>query len=268
VTWDVSERRACGVLCAPRSSHRYESVRDDQAALRMRLKELAATRVAYGYRRLHILLQREGWQVNHKRVYRLYVEEGLMLKRKRPRRHVSQQPRVARPTPRRVNERWSMDFMADSLYAGQRFRMLTLVDNFSRESLAIEVGQRLTGDAVVATLERVTGERGYPRVIQVDNGPEFTSRSLDRWAYWNKVRLDFSRPGKPTDNAVIESFNGRVRQECLNQHWFLTLDDARRAIEHWREEYNVERPHSALNNRTPEAFRRSEVQRRYAPPNL
>jgi putative transposase len=144
-----------------------------------------------------------------------------------------------------------MDFMAEQLSRGHRFRLLTLVDNFSRECLAIRVGQGLTGDDVVESLERVKEERGTPRSIRVDNGPEFISRSLDCWAYWNGVELEFSRPGKPTDNALIESFNGRLREECLNQHWFESLFEARRIIEEWRKDYNEQRPHSALGGRTP-----------------
>jgi putative transposase len=147
-----------------------------------------------------------------------------------------------------------MDFMADQLFSGQRFRLLTLVDNFSRESLVVRVGQSLTGDDVVRVLEEVTAGRGKPRTIQVDNGPEFVSKSLDLWAYWNKVELDFSRPGKPTDNAFIESFNGKFREECLNPHWFLSLEDAQERVEAWRDDYNQSRPHSALGNRSPNEF--------------
>jgi len=153
-------------------------------------------------------------------------------------------------------ETWSMGFMSEQLIGGQRFRLLTLVDNHSRKSLAIEVGQRLTGDDVVRILERVTSHRCKPRTIRVDNGPEFISRSLDMWAYFNGVKLDFSRPGKPTDNAVSESFNGRLRDECLNQHWFLSLDEARAVTEAWREDYIRVRPHGALGNRTPLEFAR------------
>ena len=144
--------------------------------------------------------------------------------------------------------------MADRLHSGERFRLLTIVDNFSRESLAIEVGRRLTGDDVVKVLERIAAERGKPQSIRVDNGPEFISLSLDLWAYFNGVKLDFSRPGKPTDNAFIESFNGRLREECLNQHWFTNMDEVRRLTEAWREDYNRHRPHSALENRTPIEF--------------
>ncbi|CAL1125064.1 unnamed protein product [Cladocopium goreaui] len=254
VAYQVSERRACSALGFPRSSHRYESVRDERAELRVRLRDLAASRVHYGYRRLHILLQREGWQVGHTLVYRIYKEEGLSIRRRRPRRNRSCQVREDRPSTTCMNQCWSMDFMADQLFNGRRFRLLTLVDNFSRESLAIRVGQKLKGDDVVSVLEEVTRLRGKPKSIRVDNGPEFISKSLDWWAYFNEVKLDFSRPGKPTDNAYIESFNGRVRQECLNEHWFISLEDAQEKLEHWREDYNQHRPHSALGNATPVEF--------------
>ncbi len=177
------------------------------------------------------------------------------MRSKRPRRHKSCQVRRQRATIARLNESWSMDFTADQLFDGRRFRLLTLVDNFSRESLAIRVGQRLTGNDVVGTLEEVVRRCGHkPATIRVDNGPEFISKSLDFWAYWNGVQLDFSRPGKPTDNAFIESFNGKLRGECLNQHWFLSLDDAQEVVEAWREDYNRNRPHSALGDRSPIEF--------------
>lgn len=261
MNYELSERRVCRVLGFPRATHRYQSTRDERADLRIRLRDLAATRVHYGYRRLHILLEREGWQVNHKLVYRLYCEEGLQMRRKRPRRNRSCQVRVTRPAATRVNESWSMDFMADQLLSGNRLRILTLVDNFSRESLAIEAGRRMTGDHVVEILQQVTERRGScPQTIRVDNGPEFISRSLDFWAYWNKVKLDFSRPGKPTDNAFIESFNGRLREECLNEHWFESLQDAQQTLDAWRQDYNEQRPHSALGQRTPREFAALSVQ--------
>jgi putative transposase len=256
VAYRVAERRACRVLGFARSSFRYQSRRDPRAELRVRLRDLAASRVHYGYVRLWVLLRREGWVVNKKLVYRLYCEEGLGIRRRKPRRRKSVQVREARVPVQHANEIWSMDFMSDQLVGGQRFRLLTLVDNHSRESLAIEVGQRLTGDDVVRVLEQVTTERGKPQSIRVDNGPEFISRSLDLWAYFNGVKLDFSRPGKPTDNAVIESFNGRLRDECLNQHWFLSLDEAKRLTEAWREDYNRVRPHASLGQRTPFEFAR------------
>lgn len=255
MAYEVSQRRACRTLGFPRATHRYQSVRDDRAELRIRLRDLAASRVHYGYKRLHILLMREGWQVNHKLVYRLYCEEGLQMRRKRPRRNKSCSVRRERSRPGAVNETWSMDFMADQLLSGHRIRILTLVDNFSRESLAIEVGRRMTGDHVVEALERVNRHRGTcPETIRVDNGPEFISKSLDWWAYWNGVTLDFSRPGKPTDNAFIESFNGRLREECLNEHWFESLADAQQKLDDWRQDYNEVRPHSALGQQTPREF--------------
>ncbi len=254
VCYGASERRVCQVLKCRRSSYRYESMADEQAALRMKIKDLALARVSYGYRRLHILLQREGWKVNHKRVYRLYKQEGLIMRPKRHKRHVSACRRMERVEAGSANEGWSMDFMSDELYNGQRIRLLTLVDNFTRESLAIEVDERLGGHRVVEVLMQIAETRGLPETIRLDNGPEFTSRRLDQWAYLNGVKLDFSRPGKPTDNAFIESFNGRFRQECLNENWFLSLEDAKEKVEAWRTGYNNERPHGALGNLTPMEF--------------
>lgn len=254
VAHGVSERRACQVLRVPRASHRYRSVRDERAALRIRLRDLAGSRIRYGYRRLCVLLRREGWVVNHKLVYRLYVEEGLILRRKGPRRRKSSTVRMERPAAQGANDSWSMDFMSDQLFQGRRFRVLTLVDNFSRESLALRAAERFRGEDVVQVLEEVSAQRGFPKSIRVDNGPEFLSKSLDWWAYFNRVKLDFSRPGKPTDNAFIESFNGKCRQECLNQHWFLSLTEAQAELDSWREDYNGCRPHSALGGRTPNEF--------------
>lgn len=180
------------------------SVKPSQDALRRRLRELAQVRVAYGYRRLHVLLCREGWEANAKRVYRLYKEEGLVMRKKVPRRRVSCVKREVLPTAELKNDRWSMDFVSDQLFDGRRFRTLTLVDNCTRESLALHAAQRIKGIDVVGVLERVAKEHGLPGSIQVDNGPEFISKDVDLWAYWNKVKLDSSRPGKPTDNATIK----------------------------------------------------------------
>ena len=187
----------------------------------------------------------------------MYTQEGLILRRKRPKRHVSSVKRVIRPLALTPNHSWSMDFMADTLFDGRKLRLLTIVDNFTRESLAIEPGQYFKGEQVAEVLSRLIRERGKPESIWVDNGTEFTSRAMDQWAYWNQVKLDFSRPGKPTDNAFIESFNGKFREECLSQNWFLSLQDAREKIESWREDYNENRPHSSLGNRTPLEFRKS-----------
>ncbi len=253
----MSERRACFVLKFGRSTHRYQSIADGQAVLRMRLRDLATVRIRYGYRRLHVLLRREGWPINHKRVYRLYCEEGLQMRTKTPRRRKSCRVRKDRPDAKRINDCWSMDFMSDELTDGRRLRVLTIVDNFTRENLAVEAAQRFTGHDVARVLTSVGAERGLPRAIRVDNGPEFVSKALDQWAYWNKVKLDFSRPGKPMDNAFIESFNGRLRAECLNGNWFLSLEDARSTFEAWRRDYNEERPHGSLGNLAPNEFVRS-----------
>jgi putative transposase len=249
----VSERRACGLASVARSSYRYRSVAADQTALRLRLRDLAATRVRYGYRRLHVLLRREGWRVNHKRVYRLYREEGLGIRVKR-RKKLASVPRVLPPPATKPLERWSLDFLTDSLADGRRFRVLTIVDNVSRVSPAIAVGSSLTGERVVALLERLKQTVGKPERIAVDNGPEFISKALDAWAYQNEVQLEFSRPGKPTDNAFAESFNGHFRAECLDCHWFASLEEARQTIEAWRLDYNTERPHRALGQATPAAW--------------
>jgi len=246
-----------------RSSHRYESVADDQAYLRRRIREIAHLRVSWGYPRIWIQLRRDGWRINRKRVYRLYREEGLCMKRHKPRRHRSCSTRVERPSASRPNESWSMDFMSDELFNGHRIRLLTIVDDFTRESLAIAVDQRLTGGRVAEVLDRICASRGRPQRIRVDNGTEFTSKRLDQWAYLKGVQLDFSRRGKPTDNGLIEAFNGRLRAECLNENWFLSMDDAREKVESWRRHYNGERPHSALGYLAPEEFaaRSSQNQR-------
>jgi putative transposase len=237
-----------------RSYFYYEPHPRDDRAERARIRELAETRVRYGMWRIHTLLRREGWLINHKKTHRIYCEEGLNLRRRRPRRRVAAAHRMARPEISTVNECWSMDFVADNLFNGQRIRALTVVDNFSRECLAITVDRALRGDDVVATMDHVKSIHGTPKRIQVDNGSEFISKALDLWSYENGVTLDFSRPGKPTDNPFIESFNGSLRDECLNLNWFLSLDDAREKIEAWRVDYNEYRPHQSLNDRTPKEF--------------
>ncbi len=220
----------------------------------MRIKEIAAVRVRYGYKRIYVLLRREGWKINHKRVYRIYCEEGLNLRAKKKRKRPGAALRIPRQQAQGINDTWSMDFAADSLFNGKRFRVLTVVDNFSRECVAVEVGRSLKGDDVVNVLNRVKEARGVPRSIRVDNGSEFISKAVDKWAYDNKVELDFSRPGRPTDNAFAESFIGSFRDECLNVNWFLSFEDARDKIEAWRQDYNEFRPHSSLGNLTPTDF--------------
>jgi putative transposase len=258
----ISERRACRLLGVHRSLVRYESVRPPETELRARLKALAEQHPSWGSPRLTWLLRREGRAVNHKKVERLYREEGLTVRRRRRKRVA--RPRVEMPTPECANEQWSMDFMRDQLAGGRVFRVLTVVDHYTRESPAIEVDLSLPGARVAQVLDRLAGHRGLPRSIRVDNGPEFTGRALDEWAHRRGVKLQFIRPGKPVENAFIESFNGRLRQECLEQHWFLDLADAIRTIEAWRISYNTNRPHSGLGGRTPAEFARMkrEVQTR------
>ena len=202
---------------------------------------------------LYLMLRREGWAVNHKRIERLYREEGLSLRKRRRRKRLSHL-RVARERPVAANQTWAVDFIHDSLISGRHFRAFAVLDQWSRESLAIEVDVSLTGERVTRVLERLQTTRGLPLVIQADNGPELRGRALDQWAYEHGVRLQFIEPGKPIQNAHIESFNARLRDECLNEHVFLSLDDARSKIEKWRIEYNRERPHSSLGNLTPEEF--------------
>ncbi len=251
-SYRVSESRACSVVAISRKVFRYiERPRDDRA-LRKRMREIAETRVRYGFWRIQTVLRREGWRDNHKRTYRIYKEEGLNLRRKRPRRRKAAAHRMERPVLTGPHECWSMDFVADQLFDGRRFRVLTLVDNFSRECLEIEVGQSLKGPDVVNVMERIKRTRGLvPNRIQVDNGSEFISKVLDHWAYENDVTLDFSRPGKPTDNAFIESFNGSFRDECLNVNWFLSIEDAAEKVQAFKHDYNGFRPHSALCGLTP-----------------
>ena len=222
----------------------------------MRIKEIASTRVHYGYRRVLVLLRREGFKDNHKRVYRLYRQLGLSLRHHRPRRNKAARLRQPRQQVLAINEIWSMDFVADALFDGRRLRCLPIIDNYTRECLAIEVGQSLKGEDVVHVLGRLCHTRGLPKTIKVDNGSEFISKALDKWACEQGVELDFSRPGRPTDNAKAESFNGRLREECLNAHWFLSLQDAKQKIEAWRRYYNEERPHSARAWMTPAEFAR------------
>jgi putative transposase len=220
----------------------------------MRLRELATDRLRYGYRRLHVLLLREGWAVNVKRVYRFYCLESLTLRRKNPRRRVSSRHRGDPPAVEGPNQAWAMDFMSDALADARKLRVLTVIDLFTRESLAIRADRRFTSGQVAEVLAEVAGDRGSPRELRVHTGPEFTGRMPDLWAHLHGVTLDFSRPGKPTDNGFIESFNGRVREECLNQSYFTSLEDAREGVDSWRVDYNERRPHGALGYPAPEEF--------------
>jgi putative transposase len=264
--YTVSERRACRTVRCARATHYYRSHRDPHTMLRQRIREMAQTRVRYGYRKIRVLLNREGWAVGKKLVYRLYREEGLMLHHRVPRRRKSTALRWTRPKSGKPNEVWTLDFVADQLTDGRRFRALTVVDVFTRESLAIEVGQSLRSEHVVAVLNRLKVQRGTPTRIFCDNGSEFSSQLMDLWAYHNKVSIDFSRPGTPTDNAHVESFNATLRRECLNAHWFESLRDAHDRIEAWRREYNESRPHRALRDCTPEEFAKAVAENQLREP--
>ena len=248
--------RACGLVGISRSLYRYRSRRSGDSELSSRIGDLAAEKRRYGYRRIHVLLRREGRPVNHKRTYRLYREAGLAVRR-RKRKRVGPFERKPLAKPTEINVSWSMDFVSDGLVDGRKLRCLTIVDDCSRESPAIEVDTSINGRRVVAVLDRLADTRGLPDSITVDHGPEFEGQVLDAWAYQNGVVLNFIRPGKPVENAYIESFNGRFRDECLNEHWFLTLAHARDVIERWRVEYNTQRPHSSLGDLTPEEYART-----------
>ncbi|WP_394706875.1 IS3 family transposase [Marispirochaeta sp.] len=256
--YGVGIKRGCNVLSLNRASYYYVPHRDDQMMLRMKIRQYVESHVKYGYLRIHVLLQREGLRIGKNHVYRLYCLEGLNLRRKYSRRKVVSSPRVELPCESRPNESWAMDFVSDQLFDGRRFRSLTLIDSYTRECLAIHVDKTICGSDVVERLEILKSTRGVPESIRVDTGPEFISKALDIWAYQEGVKLQFSRPGKPTDNAKIESFNGSYRNECLQTHWFLSLKDARVKIENWRMEYNEYRPHSSLKNKTPSEFFREQ----------
>ena len=252
----MSERRACVVIRLNRGTYRYQSHQDPRTELRMRMREIAAVRVRYGCRKILVLLQREGWAVGQSLVRRLYREEGLALRRtaQRKRRVVRNMERRERMKPAGPNQVWSLDFVSDPLADGRRFRALTVVDVYTRESLAIEAGQSLRGEDVVRVLQSLQKDRGGPKRLFCDNGPEFTSRAYLAWALERRIELLHIRPGKPIENAYIESCNGRLREECLNVSWFRNLFDARRQIAAWRKHYNQLRPHSSLGYRTPQEF--------------
>lgn len=251
----MSERRACQVVGQQRCSYRYRSRRKDWPELRKRLLELAGERKRFGCERLHMLLRREGFQVNHKRVYRLYREEGLSV-RKRIRKRLKGCPRHELQTPTRPNQQWAMDFVSDALADGRAIRTLNVVDVFTREGLAIEVDFSLPAQRVIRVLDRLIHERGAPEVIVSDNGPEFTSRAFDQWRHQRRITHHLIKPGRPMQNGTCESFNGRFRDECLNENWFRALAEARRETESWRRDYNHTRPHGSLGGLPPAEFAR------------
>lgn len=250
----ISERHAARIVKLAIGTLRYESRKVFDEVLRHRLRELAGTHVRYGYRRLTVLLRREGWHVNAKRIYRLYREEELIVRTKQRRKMARRRP-VPTGVASRPNQCWSMDFVSDKLADGRSFRILTVVDQFTRECVGLEADRSMTGMKVAQTLNAAKQERGsLPDSITVDNGSEFCSRALEAWAMSQEVQLCFIRPGRPVENGFIESFNGRLRDEFLNVEWFTSLDDARQKLAKFREHYNQQRPHSALADRTPAAF--------------
>ena len=258
MTWAIgeksySQRRACGLVGLHPKTYRYASTRPDDGELRARLRELASQRRRFGYRRLGLLLAREGIRINRKKLYRLYREERLAV-RKRGGRKRALGTRAPMALPQGQNLRWSLDFVADALAHGQRFRILTVVDDFTRECLGLVVDTSLTGHRVVRELDRIAELRCYPRMLVSDNGTELTSNAILRWQEERGVEWHYIAPGKPMQNGFVESFNGRLRDECLNEHLFANLKEARQIIEAWRIDYNTNRPHTSLNGLTPTEF--------------
>lgn len=257
----LSERRSCKLAGLGRETYRYKPISKNDGCVRERLRALAVKRPRFGVPRLTVLLRQELGNVNHKRVERIYREEGLQLPRKRGKKRGINNRAVSLLVPGEPNERWSMDFMSDSLCDGRRFRLLTVVDDFTRECVATVVDTGITGELVIRILEWLKETRELPGMLVMDNGPEFTSRAMLMWSKHAGVKLHFIDPGRPVQNAFIESFNGKLRDECLNQQWFVSLEEARRIIESWRMYYNTARPHSSLGYITPEAFRLSFEQK-------
>ncbi len=253
--YQLSERRAVRGIGASLSTIRYRSDKAPHEPLRRRIREVAEARTSWGYRQVHTILRREGWKVNHRLVYRLYREEGLTLRRKRPKRRRMAVVRAEVPKTTRPNGRWATEFGHDASASERGLRVFAAVDVHTRECMALRVARKFTGEDVAGILSEIGAERAaLPEVISVDQGTEFTSKSLDHWAYWNRVRLNFSRPGKPTDNAFAEAFNSVLRRECLLQHWFIDLEDAQKVLDRWRADYNNFRPHGSLARSTPADF--------------
>lgn len=264
-TYPVSERRACRLFRLSRSVRRYKKQRQDDQKLVARIKELAETRRRFGYRRLFTLIKREGFKLNQKKFRRIYKEQKLSLKIRKGRK-IRSLPRAPIEPPIASHQRWSMDFMSDQLGpTGRRFRILTVVDDFTRECVLLYADFSIPGQTVTRVLNLL---EKLPKIFNIDNGSEFTGRAMDTWAFERGIKLDFIRPGKPNENAFIESFNGKLRDECLNENWFVSLEDVRRTIENWRIDYNENRPHSSLGGLTPKEFaaqttRRDSHSKRY-----
>lgn len=257
-TYGVSRRRGCGLFTLRRSSLYYKPVPANDGSLREAIKELAGKKRRWGVPRIVYRLRNTGWKDNHKRIERIYQEEGLQVKRRKGRKaHAGLREPLERPTG--PNQLWAMDFVSDALANKRKIKMLTVIDCYSRECVRIEVDTSINGARVARIMEELRDRRGLPQKIVTDNGPEFTGKVLDAWAYVRDVKLHFIQPGKPSQNGYIESFNGKLRDECLNEHWFLSVDDARQLIEEWRYEYNTERPHSALGGMAPVEFATAEL---------
>lgn len=248
----LSERVSCKLVGLSRTGYRYVQKTRLDDGLKARMKELATQYPRYGYLLLHGLLRGEGLVQNKKRTYRIYLEEGLQVRTKK--RKKLQRPRLVMDVPTQKNKRWSMDFVSDQLASGRRFRVLNVIDNFNRELLGQLVALSISGQQVTRFLEQLGEEHGYPEQIVCDNGTEFTSKAMFFWSKSANVRLNFIQPGKPTQNGFVESLNGKFRNECLNQNWFRTLEEARYEIGKWRHHYNHVRPHSALNYFPPVVF--------------
>lgn len=247
-------------MTMPRSSYAYKrKLKPDEEEIRNKLKELAEAKPKYGYRMLHVLLRRKGYAINHKRTERIYGEEKLSLRKKRKRRKTGSMYRTEVPKSKRQNQIWSMDFVSDAISSNRKLKMLTVVDTFTRKCLDILVDTSINGYRVCRVLDEIVVREGSPDMIIVDNGPEFTGRALDEWAYRKGIKIHFIRPGKPVENAYIESFNGRLREECLNSHWFTSLDHARSLVSDWKSDYNENRPHSSLGYLSPNEFIRKEA---------
>lgn len=261
----ISERKACKFISVERSSLRYKRRPDKNIDLKKRMTYWSEKRPRYGHPRIHEMVLRDGFKVNHKRTERLYYRElNLGLKGKKKKRRYRSEARVPIPFPLAPNKVWSMDFVSDQLSYGKRVRGLTVIDVFSKINQALHFDVSLNGFKVIQVLERVCEFEGSPEFITVDNGPEFICMALDKWAFTKGIKLHFSRPGKPTDNAYIESFNGKLRDEFLNMHWFLKLEDLQKKAWKWRDEYNSERPHSSLGMKTPKEFLESYDKEKYA----
>lgn len=246
----LSQSRACRLIQLHRKTYRYQANRKNDDDLRKQIIKLATERKRFGYRRIHRMLIREGLNLNHKKVYRIYKEENLKIRIK-PRKRLKRDQIKNLSAPQRLNEQWAMDFMSDALASGRKFRTLNIIDLATRECLAIEIDVSIKGERLIKVLEKLIFLRGKPDSILSDNGSEFTSKVLEKWAKSKSIALKFIQPGKPFQNAFVESFNGKFRDECLNENWFLTLNHAKNIVENWRIDYNTKRPHSAMGHLTP-----------------